>query len=56
MHSANFTAFWRVAAVLSPPLPPVSAGALEHPALITATMAKAASGRSFLLTFSPRVW
>jgi hypothetical protein len=56
MQSANFTACARLAAVLSPPLPPVSAGALEHPALITTAMARAASGPSFLLiVFSLRV-
>jgi hypothetical protein len=32
---------------------PVSAGALEQPALIRATMARAASGRSLLLMLSP---
>jgi hypothetical protein len=39
MHSANFTAFWWVAAALLLPLLPVPAGALEQPATITASMA-----------------
>jgi C4-dicarboxylate transporter len=62
MHSANLTACVAVPlllllAVLVPVL--VSAGVCEQPAVITATMAimaRAASGRSFLLMFSPRVW
>jgi hypothetical protein len=58
MHSANFIACSRVAAVLLPPLlpVPVSARAFEQPAQIRATMARAASGRTVLLMFSPRVW
>jgi hypothetical protein len=54
MHSANFIAFSCVAAVLL--LLPVPAGAFEQPATITASMARAASGRSVLLMVSPRVW
>jgi hypothetical protein len=65
MHSANFTALSRVVELVLPPLlvlvppllaVPVRAGACEQPALITAIMASAASGRSFLLMFSPRLW
>jgi hypothetical protein len=54
MHSAHFIAFSCVAAVLL--LLPVPAGAFEQPATITASMARAASGRSVLLMVSPRAW
>jgi hypothetical protein len=53
MHSANFTASSRLVAFLLPPLLPFSEDAFEQPAPIRATMARAASGRSRLLMFSP---
>jgi hypothetical protein len=70
MHSENFTALSRSVATLLPPVPaplavplllavPVllfSADPLEQPALITASMASAASGRNVLLRASPDVW
>src|SRR4030095_12290975 len=52
MHSANFTAFWWVAAALLLPLLPVPAGALEQPPTITASMGRrAAAGGVFSYTF-----
>src|SRR4029450_6022670 len=56
MHSANFTAFWWVAAALLLPLLPVPAGALEPTRDDHGKHGKAASGRSVLLMASPRVW
>jgi len=59
MHSANFTAFSCVEAVLLPPLVtvllPVPADPFPQPATIRAIMARAASGQSVLLMVSPRV-
>jgi hypothetical protein len=61
MHAANLTVLSLLVAFLLPPLLPVvpvllpvpvlpfSADPFEHPAPIRATMARAASGRSFLL-------
>jgi len=55
MHSANFTAWsWLAAFVL--PASALSAGSFEQPAPIRATMARAASGRSFQVIVSFRVW
>jgi hypothetical protein len=58
MHSANFTAFSCVAAVLLPPLlpVPVPARVFEQPATIRPSMVRAAGGRSVLLMVSPHVW
>jgi hypothetical protein len=67
MHSASFTALSRLVAFLLPPLPaapalpvlpavpvlPFSADPFQPPALIRATMARAASGRSFYSCLFP---
>jgi len=69
MHSANFTALSRavsfllapllvVPVLLAVPVPvlPFSAESFEQPAPISATVARASSGHSFLLMLSLRVW
>jgi hypothetical protein len=63
MHSVNFSALSRRVVFLLPLVPvllavPVllfSADPFEHPALITASIAKAANGRSVLCMVSPLV-